>query len=344
MIKGKFVKNRKAEETTLKEPAIKGTPKNVDNDHKVEAETDQDVNLVPNRKAAKMNGLPARKMGGRIPRIRIGDGNREIALCQKLLLEKLRGKRLMFAGDSIHLNQWEYNATIEFYWAPFLVESNSDPPMSRDGKRDPIIQAESISKSTGDNWKHTDYLIFNTYIWWMRYPTMKVLRGSFDDGPNNIYDEIDRHVAFERALRTWVKWVEENVDPNGTQIFFNSMAPQHVWGLDWNNPDGIMCEKETRPILNMSKPFVVSSDYQFFVTAVNVTQSMKVPVHFINITTLSEYRKEAHPSIYGARGGKLLSPEQKSNPAMYADCVHWCLPGVPDARNELLYTYITFLS
>jgi hypothetical protein len=32
--------------------------------------------------------------------------------------------------------------------------------MSRDGKRDPIIMAGSISKSTGDNWKQIDYLIF----------------------------------------------------------------------------------------------------------------------------------------------------------------------------------------
>lgn len=48
--------------------------------------------------------------------------------------------------------------------------------------------------------------------------------------------------------------------------------------------------------------------------------------------------------FYGARRSKLLSPEQKSNPAMHADCVHWCLPGARDAWNELLDTYIAFLS
>lgn len=69
--------------------------------------------------------------------------------------------------------------------APFLVESNSDPPMSRDRKRDPIIMAESISKSTGDNWKQIDYLIFSTYIWWMRHPTMKVLSTKFNRVSNS---------------------------------------------------------------------------------------------------------------------------------------------------------------
>jgi hypothetical protein len=67
---------------------------------------------------------------------------------------------------------------------------------------------------------------------------------------------------------------------------------------------------------------------------------MKVPVNFLNVTTPSEYRKHAHTSIYTAVEGKLLSPEQKSDPLKYADCLHLCLPGLPDTWNELLYTYI----
>lgn len=109
----------------------------------------------------------------------------------------------------------------------------------------------------------------------------------------------------------------------------------------WNNPDGIKCAKETIPILNMSTTLQVGTDRRLFVVANNVTQSMKVvPVNFLNITTLSEFRKDAHTSVYTIRQGKMLTPEQQADPATYADCIHWCLPGLPDTWNEFLYTRI----
>ncbi|PPE02243.1 hypothetical protein GOBAR_DD00702 [Gossypium barbadense] len=191
-----------------------------------------------------------------------------------LLLEKLRGKRLMFVGDSINLNQMlsmvcmvqsiippekksfsyasyttvfkmeDYNATMEFYWAPFLVESNVDPPTMRYGTVVPVVKLESISKH-GDNWKNVDYLIFNTYIWW-RYPTMKALQGSFSNGATDSVD-IDQNVAYERALKSWAKWVEENVDSSRTSVFFSSMSPTHMKSSDWNNTNRIKCWNETSP-------------------------------------------------------------------------------------------------
>ncbi|KAK4743165.1 hypothetical protein SAY87_001166 [Trapa incisa] len=285
----------------------------------------------------------------------------------RLLLQKLRNKRLMFVGDSLNRNQWEsmvcmaqsiipagrtslvkfgslsifriqdYNATIEFYWAPFLVESNSDNPKIH-SILNRIIMPESIQKH-GRNWVGVDYLIFNTYIWWMNTVKIKVLRGSFEEGSTE-YDEISRPVAYGRIMRTWAKWVDENVDPNRTQVFFSSMSPVHIKSLDWNNPDGIRCAKETMPVLNATAPPQVGTDRRLLTVVMNVTGAMRVNVYINNITALSEFRKDAHTSVYTLRQGELLTPEQKADPETYADCIHWCLPGVPDTWNELLYARI----
>ncbi|KAE8722047.1 Protein ESKIMO 1 [Hibiscus syriacus] len=210
-----------------------------------------------------------------------------------------------------------------------LYKEQDYPPSMRDGTAVPLLKLESISKK-GENWKNVDYLIFNTYIWWRRR--------SFDDGATG-YVDVDQNIAYEVALKSWAKWVEENVDPNQTSVFFSSMSPMHNKGSDWNNTNAIKCSNETTPILNMST-FDVGTNPKLFVTAVNAIQSMKVPVRFLNITRLSEYRKVGHTSIYAASGGKLLTREQKADPARYADCLHWCLPGLPDTWNELLYTLI----
>lgn len=52
---------------------------------------------------------------------------------------------------------------------------------------------------------------------------------------------------------------------------------------------------------------------------------MKNQVYLLDITLLSQLRKDAHPSAYGGL-------DHTGN-----DCSHWCLPGVPDTWNELLY-------
>ncbi|KAJ8621388.1 hypothetical protein MRB53_029917 [Persea americana] len=66
----------------------------------------------------------------------------------------------------------------------------------------------------------------------------------------------------------------------------------------------------------------------------SVMRGMKTPLLYLNITRMTDYRKDGHPSVYRKQN---LTQEERRSPERFQDCSHWCLPGVPDAWNELLY-------
>ncbi|XP_042380403.1 protein trichome birefringence-like 28 [Zingiber officinale] len=277
------------------------------------------------------------------------------------MLEWLRGKRMLFVGDSINRNQWEsmvclmqtavprgrrsrivdgsllifpikeYRASIEFYWAPFLVASNSDAPEFHSIPVR-IIDPDAVEKHAA-HWKGADVLVFNSYIWWMNDPQMKVLRPGAGNWTE--HDEIGREEAYERALRTVFHWVDRSLNPNSSAVFFMSRSPAHDRSTDWGKSDGIKCAKETEPIQNMTGVPIASKMWE--VARKVAGSTARVPVTFLDITAMSAWRKDAHASVYTMRQGKLLSPEQKADPAKFADCIHWCVPGLPDTWNQLLY-------
>ena len=71
--------------------------------------------------------------------------------------------------------------------------------------------------------------------------------------------------------------------------------------------------------------------------AEEVIKQMKTPVIFLNVTKLTEFRKDGHPSVYGRR---LVENKTMNSQGNTQDCSHWCLPGVPDSWNELLYAFL----
>ena len=78
----------------------------------------------------------------------------------------------------------DYNATIEFYWAPFLLESNSDDAVIH-RVSDRVVRKGSINKH-GRHWKGVDIMVFNTYLWWMTGLDFKILYACFLDLTNFI--------------------------------------------------------------------------------------------------------------------------------------------------------------
>ncbi|XP_030537310.1 protein trichome birefringence-like 34 [Rhodamnia argentea] len=287
------------------------------------------------------------------------------------LLERLRNKRLMFVGDSLNRGQWvslvcmvkssipkkrrshtgrghgiplivfnalDYNATIEFYWAPLLVESNCDDPVNH-RIDDRIVRVRAIEKHAR-HWSDVDILVFNSYLWWRQGPKIKVSWGS-SASPDRKYEMMKMHRAYKIALNTWSDWIQVHVNRSKTQVFFVGMSPTHERAEEWGGIAGHNCFEETEPI---TKEGYRGSGSNWRIMpvlrkAINKLRKRGLNAHVLNITQLSEYRKDAHTSIHKQQS-KSLTRHQIANPATYADCFHWCLPGLPDVWNELLYAYI----
>ncbi|RYR68304.1 hypothetical protein Ahy_A03g014798 [Arachis hypogaea] len=251
------------------------------------------------------------------------------------LLNMLRNKRMMFIGDSLQRGQFEsmvclvqseFNASIEYYWAPFIVESISDHATNHTVHKR-MVRLDSIANH-GKHWQGVDILVFESYVWWMHKPLINASYGS----PDSV-KEYNVTTAYSLALETWSSWLESNIKQETQKVFFMSMSWEWRPGTDEN------CFNESYPI--QGRPYWGSgSNLEIMKIVHDALQKLQINVMLLNITQLSEYRKDAHTSLYGERRGKLLTKEQRANPKSFADCIHWCLPGVPDAWNQILYSYL----
>ncbi|XP_010524990.1 PREDICTED: protein trichome birefringence-like 39 [Tarenaya hassleriana] len=254
-------------------------------------------------------------------------------------LRKMKGKKIMFVGDSLSSNMWQSLACLIYSWAPnsrftllrqkglssltfedykvtlllyrtqFLVDLDSE-------KVGRVLKLDSIKQ--GNMWRGMDVLIFDTWHWWTH--TERIQPWDYMEDGRRLYKDMDRLVAFYKGLTTWARWINANVDPSKTKVFFNGVSPTHYEGKDWNEPMK-SCSSQTQPYFGPKYP---AGTPMAWVVVNKVLSRVKKPVYWLDITGLSQLRKDAHPSAY--------SGNHPGN-----DCSHWCLPGLPDTWNILFY-------
>nr|GMD24664.1 protein trichome birefringence-like 2 [Ipomoea batatas] len=269
-------------------------------------------------------------------------------------LERLRGQKLVFVGDSLNRNMWEslvcilrhrvrdkkrvfeisgrsdfkkkgfyafrfedYNCSVDFVSSPFLVRESSFKGVN--GSFETLRL--DLMDTTTSMYNDADIIIFNTGHWWTHEKTS---RGEdyYQEG-NRVHPRLEVLEAYKRALHTWARWVDKNINPNRTHVIFRGYSVTHFRGGPWNS--GGQCHNETEPFLNEKHLEKYPPKMEVLE---HVLHDMRTPVAYMNISRLTDYRKDGHPSIYRVYSKSSLQAQ---------DCSHWCLPGVPDTWNELLY-------
>ncbi|KAL6195081.1 hypothetical protein ACLB2K_030702 [Fragaria x ananassa] len=279
------------------------------------------------------------------------------------MLRLLAGKRLVFVGDSLNRNMWEsllcvlrnsvedknkvnevsgrkefrteksysfifqdYNCSVEFFQSQFLVQEWEGK--DKNGSKRETLRID-LMESAADNYKDADFLIFNTGHWWTHEKTSNGLGYYQED--DHVYDELNGEEAYRMALSTWGRWLDTKVDPKKTAVFFRGYSLSHFRGAAWNA--GGKCDGETKPTIETK----YGGEYPSYVKIFeSVLEKMKTPILYLNITAMTDFRKDAHPSFY--RKPNLTAEERQATSIQ--DCSHWCLPGVPETWNELLFAQL----
>lgn len=215
----------------------------------------------------------------------------------------------------------ETNTTILYYWSASLCDleplnisdPNTEYAMHLD--RPPAFLSRFLNR--------IDVLVLNTGHHWNRGKYRANRWVMYVEGlPNTNNKLADMGGARNFTIHSTVNWVNSQLlqHPH-LKAFYRSISPRHFANGDWNT--GGSCNNTTPMSIGKELSQEQSSDF----TAASAVRGTGVKL--LDITAISQLRDEGHISRYSLTAA----------PGVH-DCLHWCLPGVPDTWNELLFAQI----
>ncbi|XP_043702297.1 protein trichome birefringence-like 14 [Telopea speciosissima] len=229
---------------------------------------------------------------------------------------------LVKARGAIRPDGWAYrfpstNTTILYYWSASLCDL--EPLNITDTATSYAMHLDRPVAFLRRYLDRIHVLVLNTGHHWNRGKLRANRWVMYVNGmPNNDKKRAEIWNAKNFAVYSVIKWVNSQL-PQHPQLkaFFRTISPRHFRNGDWNT--GGNCDN-TIPLTGGSEVSQDESSDPVVEHAVKGTG-----IKMLDITPLSELRDEGHMSRY-------------SNKAMEGvnDCLHWCLPGIPDTWNEIL--------
>eukprot|EP00897_Mesotaenium_endlicherianum_P002765 jgi/Mesen1/2516/ME000016S01868 len=270
---------------------------------------------------------------------------------------RMKGRRMVFVGDSLGRNQFEsmmcmlshginasrvheatnspitkhmgalkftfeeFNFTVEYYRSPFLIVYGHPTANYTDAEVHAVLKLDYPDHQWSRDAVGADVMVFNNGHWWSTGKTTD--KRIYFEVNGTVDKEMDVSTAYLHAMETWADWVETRVDLRKTQVFMRGYAPVHFRHGAWNT--GGNCD-DKHPLWDESLVEEGSMRPWFRNATLDVLDEMHAPVTFLDITYMTAFRSDGHIGNSG------YAPGVKGH-----DCSHWCLPGVPDIWNEVLY-------
>lgn len=213
------------------------------------------------------------------------------------------------------------NTTIIYYWSASLCyiepmnKINQDTDYAMHLDRPDAFLIQNIHKF--------NVLVLNTAHHWNR-GKLKANRWIMHVGGALNTDKNLREIWKARNLtvHSVISWANSQLPkyPN-LKVFYRSISPRHFVGGEWNT--GGSCDNTTPMSVGKEVVEDESSD------PVAASAVKGTGVKLLDITALSKVRDEAHISRFRGPPNSTAS-----------DCLHWCLPGVPDTWNEILFAQL----
>lgn len=232
---------------------------------------------------------------------------------------------LVKARGAIRPDGWAYhfpstNTTILFYWSASLCELQ--PLNATDPATHYAMHLDLPATFLRQYLHRFSVLVLNTGHHWNRGKLEANRWVMYVGGmsANQSFPHIEDAKNF--TVHSIVKWLDSQLLKHPQlKAFFRTLSPRHFINGDWDS--GGSCNNTT-PLARGNEVLREGSSDPVVEGAVRGTG-----IALLDVTALSQLRDEGHISKYSVRGT-----------AGVQDCLHWCLPGIPDSWNEILFAQL----